>query len=67
MDVNIRFWNNETNIVETRYFHSQFLERPSADNLFQSIKDSTSGLNEANFLQLAMDGPKCELVCFKQS
>ena len=33
------------------------MKRPNADNLFQSIKDSTSGLNEANFLQLAMDGP----------
>ena len=43
--------------METRYFHSQFLKRPNADNLFQSIKDSTSELNEANFLQLAMDGP----------
>ena len=43
--------------METQYFHSQFLERPIADNLFQNIKDPTSGLNEANFLQLAMDGP----------
>ena len=57
MDVNIRFWNNETIIVGTPYFHSQFLERPNADDLFQSIKDSTSGLNETNFLQLAMDDP----------
>ena len=55
--VNTRFQNNETNILETRYFHSQFLERPNADNLFQNIKYSTSGLNEANFLQLAIDGP----------
>ena len=57
MDVNIRFWNNETNILETRYLYSQFLERLNADNLFQIIKDSTSGLNETNLLQLAMDGP----------
>ena len=55
--VNTRFQNNETNILETWYFHSQFLERPNADNLFQNITYSTSGLNEANFLQLAMDGP----------
>ena len=55
--VNTRFQNNETNILETQYFHSQFLERPNADNLFQNIKYSTSGLNEANFLQRAMDGP----------
>ena len=33
------------------------MERPNADNLSQSIKDSISGLNEGNFLQLAMDGP----------
>ena len=57
MDVNIWLWNNESNVVETQSFHCQFLERLIADNLFQSIKDSTSKLNEANFLQLAMDGP----------
>ena len=46
----MQFWNNETNIVETRYIHPQFLERPNANNLVQSKKDSTSGLNEVRFL-----------------
>ena len=44
-------------MVETRYFESLFLERLKADNLSQGIKESASGLNEVDFLQLAMDGP----------
>ena len=66
MDVNIRFWNIETNIVETQYFHSQYLERPNANNLFQSIKDSTSVLNEINFLQLAVDDPNVNWLVLKK-
>ena len=30
MDLNVRFWNNETNEVETRYLTSEFLGRSSA-------------------------------------
>ena len=57
MDVNIRFWNNNANIVETRYFDSCFIERPNAENLFTCIKESITTLKEECFLQLAMDGP----------
>ena len=64
--VNTRFQNNETNILETPYFNSQFLERPNADNLFQNIKYSTSGLNEANFLQLAVDSPNVSWIALNK-
>ena len=36
---------------------SKFLEKPNAENLFESIKDETNALRQENFLQLAMDGP----------
>ena len=35
MDVGIRFWNDCTKPVETRYYDSQFLHQPNADQLFQ--------------------------------
>ena len=57
MDVNIRFFDNTTNMAVTRYLDSKFLERPNADNLFTCIRESTSGLLESKFLQLSMDGP----------
>ena len=43
--------------VKTRYFDSQFLERPNADNLLDSISVSTAKLKEDSFLHLAMDEP----------
>ena len=62
MDVNIRFFNNTTNMVVTRYLDSKFLERPNADNLFTCICESISGLWELKFLQLSMDGPSVNWV-----
>ena len=40
--------------------------RPNADNLFQNIKYSTSGLNEANFLQLAVDSPNVSWIALNK-
>ena len=56
-DVNVRLWNECRNIVKTRYYDSKFLDRPNAENLFESIRDASNGLRQENFLQLAMDGP----------
>ena len=38
MDINIRYWDNKEKKVKTRYLDSQFLERPNADKLLQSLK-----------------------------
>ena len=57
MDVGIRFWNDCTKLVETRYYDSQFLHRPNADELFQSLLISSQKLNEEKCLQLPMDEP----------
>ena len=43
-DVNVRFWNECRNIVESRYYDSKFLDRPNAENLFESIRDTFNGL-----------------------
>ena len=57
MDVNISYWDSTEHKVKTSYFDSQFLERPNADNLLDSINVSTAKLKEDSFLHLAMDGP----------
>ena len=56
MDVSICYRDDKEQMVRTRYFDSQFLERPNADNLLDSIKLSTERLRNESLLQLAMDG-----------
>ena len=62
MDLNIRFFNNTTNMVVTRYLDSKFLERPNADNLFTCIHESISGLSKSKFFQLSMNGPSLNWI-----
>ena len=57
MDVNIRYWNDETNIAETSYLDSKFLWQRNAENLKCELVASILGLDLAKFLQLSMDGP----------
>ena len=57
MDMNIRYWNDETNIVENSYLDSKFLLQPNAESLKFELVASILGLDLANFLQLSMDGP----------
>ena len=55
--ISIRYWDNKEQKVKTRYFDSQFLERPNANNLLDSMNLSTTKLKDECLLQLAMDGP----------
>ena len=57
MYVNIRYWDSTERKVRTRYFASQVLEKPNADNLLHRINVSTAKLKEDSFLHLAIDGP----------
>ena len=57
MDIRICYWDYKEQMVKTCYFDSQFLERPNADNLLDSIKLSTERLRNESLLNLAMDGP----------
>ena len=67
MDLNVRFWNESRNIVETRYYDAKFLEKPNAENLFESVKDASNGLRREKFLQLAMDGPNVNWEVLKKT
>ena len=57
IDLNIRFWNNNLNRVESRYFDSQFLGYPTAKNLLESLKTSLTMINSIDLTQLSMDRP----------
>ena len=38
MDMNIRYWNEAKNVVETHYLDSKFVSRPNANNLFDQLE-----------------------------
>ena len=57
MDLNIQFWNNNLNPIESRYFDSQFLGHPTAKNLLETMTTSLATINSINLAQLSMDGP----------
>ena len=57
MDCIIRFWNNKTGVVCSRYFDSKFLLWPNSKNLFEKPLESTKSLDLSKLLQLSMDGP----------
>ena len=57
MDVSIRYQDSTKHKFKTRYFDSQYLERPNADNFLDSINVSTAKLAQDSFLHLAVDGP----------
>ena len=40
MDIQIRYWNESTVMVETRCFDSKFLKRPNAENLAAKLNDA---------------------------
>ena len=50
MDVAIRFWNNSKKQSETRYLTSEFLNRPNAENLVNSLSSATKHLDQRNLL-----------------
>ena len=49
--------NDKSGLAETKYFGSQFLRRPNAQNLFDSLYESMKDLEKMELLQLAMEGP----------
>ena len=46
MDVAIRFWNNSKKQAETRYLTSEFLHRPNAENLVNSLVSALKHLDQ---------------------
>lgn len=61
MDVYIRYWNNSTNEVSSRYYSSAFLGHTTALDLLNAIRTSMKTLNLKKVLQLSMDGPNVNI------
>lgn len=57
MDLHIRYWEETSKKVCTRYFNSHFLKRPNAKNILDAIIISIKDIFPERLIQLSMDGP----------
>ena len=57
MDIQVYFWDENSVYAKTCYFDSQFLLRPNADNLLESLTTAIKDLSQEKLIQLSMDGP----------
>ena len=53
----LHFWDDERKQVISRYFDSKFLGHTRANDLLDNFLKSLDSLNQANLLQISMDGP----------
>ena len=58
MDLVLHFWDNERKQVISRYFGSKFLGHRTASDLLDNFLKSLESFNQANLLQISMDGPR---------
>lgn len=63
MDGLVRFWQADR--VVTRYLNTAFLDKTTAADLLQALKQITTNLKYTAMVQLGMDGPKVNLKLLK--
>ena len=61
MDICLRFWNDETNKVEDRYWDSEFLGHTTHQDLHDSLQEGLRLFDMEKMAQLSMDGPNVNL------
>lgn len=66
MDFIVRFWDEITKRVETRYFGSEFLKYSNATALKQSFDKALKELDAKKMIQISMDGPNVNWSLFKK-
>ena len=57
MDIHLRYFNEETQMVESRYLDSPFVKRPNSGNLHNELLNSLSMVGAEKLIQISMDGP----------
>ncbi|XP_051165127.1 uncharacterized protein LOC127283960 [Leptopilina boulardi] len=65
MDINVRYWDDQTNQVCTRYLTSAFLGSTKAVDLLKAFLEALKPLNVQLILQISMDGPNVNLKFLK--
>lgn len=57
MDIHIRFWDNTTDRIVTRYLTSVFMGHSTAEDTLKAFQNATNKLDLSKLIQLSMDGP----------
>ena len=50
------------NYIAASYYHSEFMSKTSAKNVFESFSACLSGISESKLLQVSSDGPNLDLI-----
>ena len=61
MDMHVRYWDNNHNYVATLYYHSKFMGKASAKDVFAAFSAWLSGISEGKLLQVSFDGSNINL------
>lgn len=65
MDFSFRFWNNDANEVNTRYYTSAFLGHCKAADLIRAFSDNIPNEMMNKVIQISMDGPNVNVKFHK--
>ena len=52
MDFHVHFWENATDIVSTRYYNSEFLQKIAAVDVHQKSEPYSKGLDVNKMIQI---------------
>ena len=61
MVMHVRYWDNNHNYVATRYYHSEFIGKASAKDVFESFSAYLSGTSECKLFQVSSNGSSVNL------
>ena len=65
MDFHIRYWDDDENVVTTRYYFSEYMGKAAAEDVHKSFNDGVAGLDKEKHLQVSPDGPNVNLKFLK--
>ena len=57
MDLHVRFWDNSSNIVQTRYLISCLMGKATAQDVYDNFKECFTSVDDKKIIQVSSDGP----------
>ena len=57
VDLHVRFWDNSSNIVQTRYLISCLMGKATAQDVYDNFKECFTSVDDKKIIQVSSDGP----------
>ena len=61
MNMRVCYWDNDHNYVATHYYYSEFMDKASVKDVFESFSACLSGISESKLFPVFSDGPNVNL------